>query len=146
MVMVDIYLYRLPFKYKLYYDKINKDYENFIKKDENKNNNIMQNLWNYYINVLSIEEKKKQVITLHFYFDLEREKKMLDITKLIRGIKPLELEPENVIETYNDEKIIEYKVEQFTDFITYSKEKNIIIYPDSDIDKFVEIKWRVEVE
>ena len=52
---------------------------------------------------------------------------MSDITKLLRGIKPLELEPENIRETYNDEKLIEYKVEHLTDLITYSKEKNKII-------------------
>ena len=137
MVMVDIYLYRLPFRYKVYLDKIDQNFDNYIKKEENKNNTIIQNLWNYYTNVLTIEQKKKHIIKLHFYFDLEREKKMSDITKLLRGIKPLGLEPENIRETYNDEKLIEYKVEQFTDFITYSKERNKIIYPDSDIDQYV---------
>ena len=140
MVTVEIYLYRLPFIYKLYYDKINKDFESYIKKEENKSTNIFQNLWKYYTNVLSNEQKKQHVIKLHFSFDLEREKKMTDITKILRGIKILELEPENIIEVYSDKNVIEYKVNQLTDLITYSKEKGRIIYPDSSIDKYVNIE------
>ena len=137
MVTVDIYLYRLPFRYKLYYNKINKKFEEYINKEENKNLNIVQNLWNYYRNVLTIEEKKEQRMKLHFNFDLEREKTMLDIIKILRVIKILELEPDNIIETYNDEKITEFKVDNLTDFITYSKENNKIIFPNSSIDKYV---------
>ena len=68
---------------------------------------------------------------------------MVDITKIIRGIKILELEPENIKITYDDEKITEYNVEQLTDFITYSKEKNKIIFPNNDIDKFVNIEDKI---
>ena len=143
MVTVDISLYRLPFRYKLYFDKINKDFENYIQKDENKNINLYQNLWNYYTNVLTNEEKNRHVIELHFSFDLEREKKMVDIIKILRGIKPLELEPENIAETYNDDKITEYKLDQLTDFITYSKEKNCIIYPYAEIDKYVNMEDKI---
>jgi hypothetical protein len=143
MVTVEIYLYRLPFIYKLYFDKINKNFENYINKDENRNINKIKNLWNYYTNVLTNEEKKQHVINLHFCFDLEREKKMADITKILRGIKILELEPENMIECYNNEKIIEYKVDQLTDFITYSKEKDTLIYPNSAIDKYVNIQDKI---
>ena len=143
MVTVQINLYRLPFIYKLYFDKINKDFEDYIKKDENKNKNILNNLWNYYTNELTNEQKKQHVIKLNFSFDLEREKKMIDITKILRGIKILELEPENIVEVYNDEKLTEYKVEHLTDFITYSKEKNKIIHPYSDIDKFVNIEDKI---
>ena len=143
MVTVEVYLYRLPFRYKLYFDKINKQFEAYLKKDENKNISYVKNLWNYYSNVLTLEEKKQHAIELHFSFDLEREKKMVDITKILRAIKPLELEPENITETYNDEKMTEYKLDQFTDFITYSKEKNRIIYPYSPIDEFVNIEDKI---
>ena len=143
MVTVEIHLYRLPFRYKLYYDKINKDFDNYLKKDENKNISLYQNLWNYYTNVLTFEEKNNHFIELHFSFDLEREKKMIDITKILRGIKPLELEPENITETYNDDKITEYKLDQLTDFITYSREKNCIIYPYSEIDKYVNMEDKI---
>ena len=143
MVTVEIYLYRLPFIYKLYYDKINKDFENYIKKEENNRTNIFKNLWKYYSNILSNEQKKQHVIKLHFSFDLEREKKMTDITKILRGIKPLELEPENITEVYSDQNLIEYKVNQLTELITYSKEKGRIIYPDSSIDKYVNIEDKI---
>ena len=143
MVTVEIYLYRLPFIYKLYYDKINTDFSNFIKKDENKNNSIIKNLWKYYTNVLSIENKKEYASKLHFYFDLEREKTMIDIIKIIRKIKPLQLEPENIQETFNNEKITEYEIGHLTDLITYSKEKNKIIKPNSAIDKYVNIEDKI---
>ena len=139
IVTVKVNLFRLPFRYKLYFNKINEKFAEYINQEENKKLSIITNLWNYYTNVLSFEEKKKHCINLQFSFDLEREKKMLDITKLLRGIKPLELEPENIIETMNDEKITEYKVDQLTDLITYSQEKNRIIYPDSSIDKYVNV-------
>ena len=137
MVTVDIYLYRLPFVYKVYYDKINKNFKAYIEKEENKDLTIAQKLWNYYKDVMTIEEKKEQRIKLHFNFDLEREKTMMDIIKILRGIKLLELEPENISETYKDEKITEFMVNNLTDFITYSKEKNKIIFPNSEIDKYV---------
>ena len=143
MVTVEIFLYRLPFRYKLYYDKINKNFADFIKNDENKKLSLMQNLWNYFTKKLTIEEKKQHIITLHFNFDLEREKKMIDIIKIIRGIKPLDLEPENIRETYNNDTIIEYKIEHLTDFITYSKEKKEIIYPNSEIDKYVNFEDKI---
>ena len=143
MVTVEINLYRLPFRYKLYYNKINQKFDEYIKKEENKNISIFKNLWSYYTNVLSIEEKKQHYIKLHFSFDLEREKKMEDITKILRGIKPLELEPENIKETINNEKVIEYRIEHYTDLITYSYEKNTIIYPNSSIDKFVNVNDKI---
>ena len=143
MVTVEIFLYRLPFIYKLYYDKINKNFANFIKNGKNKNISMMHNLWNYYTNNLTIEEKKQHIIILRFSFDLEREKKMMDIIKIIRGIKPLDLEPENIQETHNNDSIIEYKIEHLTDFITYSKEKHEIIYPNSEIDKYVNIEDKI---
>jgi hypothetical protein len=68
---------------------------------------------------------------------------MIDITKILRGIKILELEPENIVEIYNDEKLTEYKVEHLTDLITYSKEKNKIIYPDQELDKYVNIEDKI---
>ena len=139
MVTVEVNLYRLPFRYKLYYNRINEKFDKYINLEENKNIGIVQNLWNYYTNILTIEEKKEHYIKLHFSFDLEREKNMMDITKILRGIKPLELEPENLEETINNEKIIEYKVNNLTDLITYSYEKNVIISPNSSIDKFVNI-------
>ena len=145
MVTVDIHLYRLPFIYKIYYDKINQKFENYIKKDENKNLSIIQNLWNYYSNVLTNDEKKEHAATLRFSFDLEREKTMIDITKIIRQIKILEIEPENIKETFNNENISEFKIDHYTDFITYSREKNKIIYPNSPIDKFVNIEDKIKL-
>ena len=145
MVNVEVYLYRLPFRYKLYYNKINEKFDKYIQEKENKKLSIVKNLWNYYTNVLTIEEKKEHYIQLHFSFDLERDKNMSDITKILRGIKPLELEPEKIIETLNNEKVKEYKIEHYTDLITYSNEKNRIIRPNSSIDKYVNINDNIKL-
>ena len=133
LVTVEINLYRLPFRYKLYYNKINKKFNAYIKKDENKNINIINNLWNYYVNILSISERKKQCIKLHFSLNLEKDKNIKDITKILRKINCLELEPESKIETINDESLIEYKIEQLTELIIYTNDKNKIIYPNKSI-------------
>jgi len=143
MVTVEIYLYRLPLRYKLYFDKINKDFENYINKDENKDLNISENLWNYYTNELKDEQKKQHINKLHFSFDLERDKNMMDIIRILRGIKILELEPEDMIQTYKSDEMVEYKVQHLTDLITYSKEKNKIIYPNSEIDKYVNMEDKI---
>ena len=145
MVNVEIYLFRLPFRYKLYYNKINEKFHKYKNEEKNKKLSLVKILWNYYTNVLTVEEKKEHYVQLHFSFDLEREKKMSDITKILRGIKPLELEPENAIETINNEKVIEYKIENYTDLITYSNEKNRIIYPNSSIDKYVNINDNIKL-
>ena len=143
MTTVEIYLYRLPFIYKLYYDKINKDFESYIKKEENKSANIFQNLWKYYSYVLSNEQKKKHLIKLHFSLKLDREKKMADITKILRGIKPLDLEPENITKEFSEENYDVYKIKHLTELIICSKEKDRIIYPDSNIDKYVNIEDKI---
>ena len=91
----------------------------------------------------SQEEKKDHSYILHFSFDLEREKTMIDIIKILRGIKILELEPENMEKIKDSEDIELYKVNQYTDLITYSKEKRIIIEPAQELDKFVNIEDKI---
>ena len=75
MVNVEIYLYRLPFRYKLYYNKINEKFDKYKNEEKNKKLSLVKILWNYYTNVLTVEEKKEHYVQLHFSFDLEREKK-----------------------------------------------------------------------
>ena len=143
MVTVEIYLYKLPFNYKLYYSEINNKFKEYNEKPENKDKSIIKNLWNYYSDELSIKERKEKNSILHFSFDLEREKTMMDIIKIIRGIKPLELEPEKLEKIRSNEIIELYKVNHYTDFITYSKEKKNIIYPDEELDKYVNIEDKI---
>ena len=143
MVTVEIYLYKLPFNYKLYYSEIDNKFKEYNEKPENKDKSIIKNLWNYYSDELSIKERKEKNSILHFSFDLEREKTMMDIIKIIRGIKPLELEPEKLEKIRSNEIIELYKVNHYTDFITYSKEKKNIIYPDEELDKYVNIEDKI---
>ena len=93
MVTVRINLFRLPFKYKIYYSKINKDFELFAKNEENINKNITEILCDYYSVKLNYEQKKDQAVHVFLEFDYEREKCIGDIIKLVRKISLLELEP-----------------------------------------------------
>ena len=143
MVTVEIYLYKLPFIYKLYYSEINPKFKEYISNPQNSKLTITQNLWNFYSSELTIEEKKNQSLILHFSFDLEREKKMTDIINIIRGIKILELEQEKREKIDENEEIKLYNIEHYTELITYSKEKNRIIYPDQELDKYVNIEDKI---
>ena len=88
MVTVHINLFRLPFKYKIYYDKINqkfKDYKENKENKENSNKNITEILCEFYSNELNFEQKKDQAVYVSFEFDFEREKCIGDLIKLIRN-------------------------------------------------------------
>jgi ubiquitin carboxyl-terminal hydrolase 8 len=55
MVTVEIYLYKLPFIYKLYYSEINPKFKEYISKPQNSKLSITQNLWNFYSEELTLE-------------------------------------------------------------------------------------------
>ena len=135
IVKVEINLFKLPFKYKIYYDKINKDFYEYLKQNENKN--IIDNLWDYYSEKLSYEQKLQHVTKVNFEFDFERDKTIKDITTLLRNISILEIEPENYDITIDNEDITEYKINHFTELIVYNTKSNNIIKEDTIIDKFV---------
>ena len=145
MVTVDINLYRLPFKYKIYYDKINKNFSDYIKLEENKDKNIMDNLLDYYTVKLNYEQKSEHTVHTNFEFDFERQKSINDIIKMLRNISLLELEPEDYEENINNPEISEYKIKHYTEFIVYSSDKSKIIKNDTIIDKFVDINDRIRL-
>ena len=143
MVTVEIYLYKLPFIYKLYYPEISPKFKEYISKPENAKLSLSENLWKYYSEELSLDEKKNHSLILHFSFDFEREKKMTDIINIIRGIKILELEQEKK-KLMDENNLAEvYEIENYTNLITYSKEKNKIIYPNQELDKYVNIEDKI---
>ena len=135
MVTVEINLFRLPFKYKIYYDKINKKFSEFLKLNENKN--ITDILWDYYIQNLNYEQKRQQVVKVCFNFEYERDKIINDLISLLRKVPILELEPENYDINIDNQDISEYKIKHYTELIAYSPELNKIIKPDAIIDKYV---------
>lgn len=59
MVIVHINLFRLPFKYKSYYNQISKNFDDFLKLEENKNKNITEILCEYHSEKLTYEQKKE---------------------------------------------------------------------------------------
>ena len=145
MVTVRINLFRLPFKYKIYYSKINKDFELFAKNEENMNKNITEILCDYYSVKLNYEQKKDQAVHVFLEFDYEREKCIGDIIKLVRKISLLELEPENIEISMDNPEIKEYKINHYTELIAYFSDKNKIIKNDMIIDNFVDTYDRIQI-
>ena len=58
LIHVEIYLYKLPFQYKLYYPEINEKFKNYIEQEKNINKSLVENLSNYFVDELTLEEKK----------------------------------------------------------------------------------------
>ena len=145
MVTVRINLFRLPFKYKIYYSKINKDFELFAKNEENINKNITEILCDYYSVKLNYEQKKDQAVYVFLEFDYEREKYIGDIIKLVRKISLLELEPENIEISMDNPDIKEFKINHYTELIAYFSDKNKIIKNDMIIDNFVDTYDRIQI-
>ena len=144
MVTVNVNLYRLPFKYKVYYDKISKNFSDFIKLEENKDKNIKENLWNYYSDKLNYEQKLEHMVNVNFSFDIDRQKTIGDIIQLLRKISILELEPEDYDLNINNKEISEYKINHLTELIAYSN-KTKIIKNDAIIDNFVDINDKIRL-
>ena len=149
LVTVHINLFRLPFKYKVYYAKINEAFKNFAENEDNKNKNIQEILVDYYSMKLSFEQKMEHAVYLSFEFDYEREKSIGDLIKLLRNIPLLELEPPEsdvyINKDTNKEEIKEYKIRHDTELITYFTNSNKIIKNDVIIDKFVDINDKIQL-
>ena len=143
LIQVEIYLYKLPFQYKLYYAEINEKFENYIKQEQNLNKSLIINLWNYFVDELNLEEKKNQSLILHFNLELESDVTMIEFVKLLRRMKLLELENEKLKKIKMNDDILLYEVEHYTNLITYSKEKNKIIYPEEELDKYSNIDNKI---
>ena len=145
MVTVVVELYRLPFKYKIYFDKINKNFSEFTKEEENRNKEIVVNLMNYYTVKLNYEQKQEHSVNIHFEFDFQRQKSIGDLIKILRNISLLQLEPEDCEVKTNNNDITEYKINHLTEFIVYSYDKGKLIKSDEIIDKFVDINDRIHL-
>ena len=139
MVTVHINLFRLPFKYKIYYNQISKNFDDFLKLEENKNKNITEILCEYHSEKMNYEKKKEQAVDVTLEFDYEKEKCIGDLIKHLRKITLLELESENISVNIDNSEMKEYKVNHVTEFITYSHNKMKLIKNDTIIDNFVDI-------
>ena len=145
MVTIEVNLFRLPFKYKIYYDKINKNFSDFISLEENKNKDITDNLLDYYTIKLNYEQKLEHNVQTKFEFDFERQKSIGDIIKILRNISILELEPENYEENINNQEFSEYKINHYTEFIVYNYDKSKIIKNNIIIDKLLDMNDRIRL-
>ena len=146
MVTVHINLFRLPFKYKIYYDQINQKLKRYKEKKENENKNITEILCDFYSNELNFEQKKEQAVYVSFEFDFEREKCIKDLIKLIKNISLLELEnnENNEINTDKEIDMKKIKIKNFTELIAYTSDNKKIIKNEVIIDKYVDMNDRVQ--
>ena len=145
IIIVEINLFRLPFKYKIYYDKINKDFSDFLNLAENRNKSITDVLWNYYVEKLNYEQKKNLAKKVSFKFDYERDKTINSVLSLIKNIPLLELEPDIYENFIDNEEIGKWKINHYTDLIAYSSELNKIIKSDSIIDSYVDKNDKLKI-
>ena len=148
MVTVHINLFRLPFKYKIYYDQINQKFKEYKEKKENENKNITEILCDFYSNELNFEQKKEQAVYVSFEFDFEREKCIADLIKLIKNISLLELEnnennENNEINIDKEIDLKKVKIKNFTELIAYTSDNKKIIKNEVIIDKYVDMNDRV---
>ena len=144
MITIEINLYRLPFKYKIYYDKINKDFQEYRKINENKS--ITENLISYYSEKLNNDEKRQHLVKVCFEFEFERSKTISDLSSLIRNISLFELEPEKYDILNENEEISEYRIDHFSELITYSTISNKLIKPDEILDKYADKNDKVYLD
>ena len=144
LVTVEVYLHKLPFHYKLYYPEINEKFKNYVEENGNKKVSLLEQLWNYYTFTRQ-EEKNEQASNLHFSFDLERKNTISDVIKILRGIKILELEPEKKNLVEKSEKIELNEIKHYTDFIVYSNETKKIMFPEEELDIYVDIEDKVTI-
>ena len=145
VVNVEIYLYKLPFNLKLYYSEINPKFREYIEKEKNKNKTTIKNLMNYYIDELTFEERKIHSEKLYFNFNLNIKKTIIDLVKVLREIKLLELEQEKFGKLFKSEEIEFYKIKHLTDFIIYSDGKKHIIHPDEYLDKYINEEGKINI-
>ena len=140
---LEIILFKIPFVYKIYYDKINEEFDLFNK--EHEKNSIMNNLKLFYdmkMNNSNDDKKKKDENeynkkefqynspTIRIKLNFEKNKTINDLLNEIRRIKKLELEPINEeIISKEEEKNIEIekrKILNLTSFVvcTYGVQEN----------------------
>ena len=145
MVTVHINLYRLPFNFKVYYEKKNKDFKDFKEKETNKEKKkINEILIDYYSNKLTFEQRNEHAVNVSFEFDYEREKSIGDLIKLLRSLPLLELEDPDKKE--NDNKEIKvFGIKQYTELIAYFGNSNKIIENNMLIDQFVDVNDRTQL-
>lgn len=131
MIKVDIMLYRLPFKYKLYYSTINEEFRKYC--EENKDKDMSTNLANYSytFNKTEVDEYKIPIdssIPLNLSIDIERKETIGKIIEIIRKIKELDLEKYCLVQSDedDDDPLKKSYLKNFTSFVVTSKNGKLL--------------------
>ena len=137
LIDININLYRLPFRFKIYYDKINSDFVNFCQKEENKDISnkikLLDKYMLFYIKNISKENEEKKnnkenkeknefendeeddeefsfdnkSFPISIQLNINKTLKLENILTKLISIKNLELEPREINEKNNTKEIID---------------------------------------
>ena len=121
IITLNICLNRLPFRYKIYYDSINQEFNRFNSFSQNKKS-IMYNLLIYYFNQIKKEESEifiNDYLPIEFKIEVEKTKPISWLIDFIRNITELELE-----RNMNDNKEIE-EIQEKNHIINSKREKKL---------------------
>ena len=130
-----IYLYRLPFRYKLYYEH---ESSNFKKINEKSTDNTMNTLEKYYQSKLAKYSKKPEKLKeingtfpVKLTITLNKKKTIKQLLDEIRKLKFLKLENNNTQEKFNDMVITEK--DEFTKYDIPSLSNLLVFYNPSEL-------------
>lgn len=130
-----IYLYRLPFRYKLYYEH---ESSNFKKINEKSTDNTMNTLEKYYQSKLAKYSKKPEKLKeingtfpVKLTITMNKKKTIKQLLDEIRKLKFLKLENNNTQEKFNDMVITEK--DEFTKYDIPSLSNLLVFYNPSEL-------------
>lgn len=121
IITLNICLNRLPFRYKIYYESINQEFNGFNSFTQNKNS-IMYNLLIYYFNQIKKEESEifiNDYLPIEFKIEIEKTKPISWLIDFIINIAELKLEKD-----MNDNEEIE-EIQKENNIINSKREKKL---------------------
>ena len=95
-ISVNIHLKRLPFNYKLYYDKLDKKFKEY--NVVNKDKSVIMNLHNYFNDVVVYSKEDNvfnRIVPCSFTLTIDKKKTIGELIKKLRSNKTLQLEPDD---------------------------------------------------
>lgn len=95
-ISVNIHLKRLPFNYKLYYDKLDKKFKEY--NVVNKDKSVIVNLHNYFNDVVVYSKEDNvfnRIVPCSFTLTIDKKKTIGELIKRLRSNKTLQLEPDD---------------------------------------------------
>ena len=125
-ISVNIHLKRLPFNYKLYYDKLDNKFKEYNRINNDKS--IITNLHNYFNDVIVYSQEENvfnKIGPCSFTLTIDKKKTISELIKLLRSNTTLQLEPDvdDDDDNNNDTTVNKQQVKTITSFIVFTLNK-----------------------